>query len=105
MSPSNPPTPKLVLAFDPDTCRVFVQGAAISLSKTEFRVLQFLVSRQGSACTRRQIIEAVQGEDYPVTERSVDVQVVGIRRKLGDAGQLIQTVRNVGFRFQDQADG
>jgi two-component system phosphate regulon response regulator PhoB len=47
----------------------------------------------------------VQGEDYPVTERSVDVQVVGIRRKLGDAGQLIQTVRNVGFRFQDQADG
>jgi two-component system, OmpR family, alkaline phosphatase synthesis response regulator PhoP len=105
MSQTDPPSPKQLLAFDPDTCRVFIDGSPISLTKTEFRVLQFLASRQGSACTRRQIIEAVQGEDYPVTERSVDVQMAGIRKKLGNAGRLIQTIRNVGFRFQEQEEG
>lgn len=105
MSPTKPQTPILVLAFDPANHRVFVKGAAISFGKTEYRILQFLVSHQGSTCSRRQIIDAVQGLDYPVTERSVDVQVAGICSKLGDAGQLIETVRNVGFRFQEQADG
>ncbi|MDD3473481.1 MAG: winged helix-turn-helix domain-containing protein, partial [Syntrophaceae bacterium] len=44
---------------------------------------------------------AVKGDDYPVTERSVDVQIVGLRKKLGDSGDLIETVRGVGYRFKE----
>jgi two-component system phosphate regulon response regulator PhoB len=51
--------------------------------------------------TRSQIVDAVRGADYPVTERAVDVQIVGLRRKLGEAGALIETVRGVGYRFRD----
>jgi DNA-binding response OmpR family regulator len=92
------------LSFNPETLQVFVDGTPISLSKTELRALQFLVSHTGKLCSRRQIIDAVQGEDYPVTERSVDVQIALIRKKLGPAGKFIQTVRGKGFRFLEPVD-
>jgi DNA-binding response OmpR family regulator len=101
MSPTGKPDPEPNLEIDPEALQVSIDGAPVSLTRTEFRVLQFLASRKGSVCSRRQIIDAVQGEDYPVTERSVDVQIVSIRKKLGAAGQLIQTARGEGFRFQD----
>ena len=47
------------------------------------------------------IVVAVHGDDYPVTDRSVDVQIVGLRKKLGDAGQWIETVRGIGYRFRE----
>jgi two-component system phosphate regulon response regulator PhoB len=50
--------------------------------------------------TRTQIVDGVHGDDYPVTDRSVDVQVVGLRKKLGEIGALIETVRGVGYRFK-----
>ena len=50
--------------------------------------------------SRYQIVDAVHGEDYPVTDRSVDVQIVGLRRKLGKYGDLIETVRGVGYRMK-----
>ncbi|NIQ94473.1 MAG: winged helix-turn-helix domain-containing protein, partial [Desulfuromonadales bacterium] len=52
--------------------------------------------------TRGQIVDAVRGEDYAVTERSVDVQIVGLRKKLKDYGKYIETVRGVGYRFRDE---
>jgi two-component system, OmpR family, alkaline phosphatase synthesis response regulator PhoP len=88
--------------FNPETFQVFIGGTPISLTKTEFGILNFLASQQGNTCSRRQIIDAVQGEDYPVTERSVDVQIASIRRKLGEAGRLMETVRGKGFRFQEE---
>ncbi|MGI6272116.1 MAG: winged helix-turn-helix domain-containing protein, partial [Anaerohalosphaeraceae bacterium] len=51
--------------------------------------------------TRYQIVDAVHGSDYPVTDRSVDVQIVGLRKKLGSAGDYIETVRGVGYRFKE----
>jgi two-component system phosphate regulon response regulator PhoB len=57
----------------------------------------------GVVFTRDQIVEGVHGDDYPVTDRSVDVQVVGLRKKLGDYGAYIETVRGVGYRFRDSA--
>jgi two-component system, OmpR family, alkaline phosphatase synthesis response regulator PhoP len=101
MSPNSKPDPEPHLEFDPETLQVSIDRVPVSLTRTEFRVLQFLVSRKGSVCSRRQIIDAVQGKDYPVTERSVDVQIVSIRKKLGAAGALIQTAHGEGFRFQD----
>jgi len=75
-------------------------GAASTLTATEFALLHFLAQRPGRVFTRDQIIKAVKGEDYPVTDRSVDVQIVGLRRKLGDAAGLIETVKEIGYRFR-----
>ncbi len=72
----------------------------VNLSATEFSILEFLSRHAGWVFSRNQIIDAVKGKDYPVTERSVDVQILGLRKKLGAKGVLIQTVRGVGYRLQ-----
>ncbi|MBR9975237.1 MAG: response regulator transcription factor [Bacteroidetes bacterium] len=87
------------LTINPGRHEVLFNGEAISLTLTEFRVLHFLAGRPGWVFTRSQIVEAVRGDGYPVTDRSVDVQIVGLRKKLGDAGRYIETVRGVGYRF------
>jgi two-component system, OmpR family, alkaline phosphatase synthesis response regulator PhoP len=84
----------------PENRAAFVDGRPVSLTKTEFRLLHLLASRAGIAHSRQQIIEAVQGPDYPATERSVDSQVKELRRKLGDRGRLIEAVRGIGYRFK-----
>lgn len=89
------------LSIHPGRNEVLVDGVAVELTFTEFRVLQFLASRPGWVFTRYQIVNAVRGDDYSVTERAVDVQIVGLRKKLGAAGKLIETVRGVGYRFKD----
>ncbi|HEX4149357.1 MAG TPA: response regulator transcription factor, partial [Pirellulales bacterium] len=88
------------LKIDAGRHEVTLAGEAVQLTFTEFRLLHFLASKPGWAFTRLQIVDAVKGEDYPVTERSVDVQVTGLRRKLGDHGRYIETVRGVGYRFK-----
>lgn len=80
---------------------VIVKGKAIDLTHTEFELLAFLASRPGWAFSRSQIVDSVRGYNYAVTDRSVDVQVVGLRRKLGPCSNYIQTVRGVGYRFRD----
>ncbi|NQT86145.1 response regulator [bacterium] len=85
----------------PGRHETLVAGQAVDLTHTEFRLLQFLARRPGWVFTRNQIIDAVHGVGYPVTDRSVDVQVVGLRKKLGESGELIETVRGVGYRFKD----
>lgn len=89
------------LEIDPGRHRVMIDGDLVKLTTTEFGLLKFLASRPGWVFTRYQIVDAVHGNDYPVTDRSVDVQVVGLRKKLGDAGKYIETVRGVGYRFQE----
>lgn len=88
------------IVLRPATNEVFVEGRPLSLTKTEFRLLHFLASHPGTVHTRQQIIEAVQGPDYPATERSVDSQVMGLRKQLGEHGRLIESVRGVGYRFR-----
>src|SRR5262245_23765096 len=70
------------------------------LTPTEFHILYFLARRPGWVFTRYQIVDAVRGEDAEVTERSVDVHVAAIRRKLGDYRDLVETLRGVGYRFK-----
>jgi two-component system phosphate regulon response regulator PhoB len=74
----------------------------VDLTYTEFQVLAFLARRPGWVFTRTQIVDAVRGDDYPVTDRSVDVQIVGLRKKMGSAGHYIETVRGVGYRFRER---
>ncbi|MGD9209934.1 MAG: response regulator transcription factor [Desulfobacteraceae bacterium] len=80
---------------------VEVAGKTVELTFTEFQILSLLAKRPGWVFTRTQIVDAVRGDDYPVTDRSVDVQIVGLRKKLGDYGTYIQTVRGVGYRFKE----
>jgi two-component system alkaline phosphatase synthesis response regulator PhoP len=87
------------LVIHPGRHEVLVAGDPVVLTRTEFQVLHYLARRPGWVFTRYQIVDAVHGDDYAVTERSVDVQVVGLRKKLGDAGKYIETVRGVGYRF------
>jgi len=89
------------LVIHPGRHEVLLDGASVDLTYTEFRLLHFLARRPGWVYTRNQIVDGVKGEDYPVTERSVDVQVAGLRKKLGSAGHLIETVRGVGYRFKE----
>ncbi len=78
-----------------------VSGVALDLTATEYKLLAFLCGRPGWVFTRQQIVDSVKGEDYAVTERSVDVQVVGLRKKLGEAAEYIETVRGVGYRARE----
>ncbi len=68
---------------------------------TEFHLLQLLARRPGWVFTRNQIVKEVHGEDFAVTERSVDVHVVGLRKKLGAFGKSLETVRGIGYRLKD----
>lgn len=87
------------LFIHPGRHEVKFDGIPIELTYTEFQILALLASRPGWAYTRDQIIDAIRGDNYPVTERSVDFQIVGLRKKLGAAGGLIKTVRGVGYKF------
>jgi two-component system phosphate regulon response regulator PhoB len=89
------------LVIHPGRHEVLLSGQPVDLTFTEFKLLHFLARKPGWAFSRGQIVDAVKGEDYPVTERSVDVQVVGLRKKLGDFGANIETVRGVGYRFRE----
>lgn len=89
------------LVIHPGRRDVQADGESVDLTYTEFQVLAFLARRPGWVYTRSQIVDAVRGDDYPVTDRSVDVQIVGLRKKLGTRGKYIETVRGVGYRFRE----
>jgi two-component system alkaline phosphatase synthesis response regulator PhoP len=89
------------LVIHPGRHEVTVNGDPVQLTFTEFGILNYLARRPGWVFTRSQIVDEVRGEDYYVTDRSVDVQIVGLRKKLGSAGNHIETVRGVGYRFRD----
>ncbi len=92
------------IRINTDKHEVTVAGELISLSVTEFAILEFLCRNPGWVFSRNQIISAVKGEDYPVTERSVDVQILGIRKKLGLRGKYLETVRGIGYRMAEGSD-
>ncbi len=89
------------LIIHPGRHEVLVNERRVDLTPTEFRLLHLLARRPGWVYTRYQIVNALHGEDYPVTDRSVDVQCAGLRKKMGKAGKYIETVRGVGYRFQE----
>ncbi len=89
------------LVIHPGRHEVLADGEPVALSSTEFDILRFLAGRPGWVYTRRQILRGVHGEDHPVLDRSIDVQIASLRAKLGERGSLIETVRGVGYRFQE----
>ena len=78
-----------------------LEGRAVELTHSELRLLHLLARRPGWVFTRNQILDALRGSDYVATDRSVDVHVAALRKKLGPAADCIETVRNVGYRFRE----
>ena len=89
------------LSIHPGRNKVVAGGQDVELTFTEFKILHLLATRPGWVFNRSQIVDAVHGEGYAVTDRAVDVQIVGLRKKLGTYGDYIETVRGVGYRFKE----
>ncbi len=89
------------IKLDPGRHEVLAGDTKIDLTYTEFKILMFLASHPGWVFSRFQIVEAIRGDNYPVTDRAVDVVIVGLRRKLGDFGNCIETVRGVGYKLRE----
>jgi two-component system alkaline phosphatase synthesis response regulator PhoP len=88
------------LVIDTGRGEVSLDGEPLSLLPTELGILMLLAGASGRVLSRREILDGLHGDNYAITDRAVDVQVVGLRRKLGSAGSRIETVRGVGFRFR-----
>lgn len=80
---------------------VSLRGEPIDLTHLEFRILLALAKKPGWVMTRYQIVDATRGEGVTVTDRSVDVHIVSLRKKLGDSNEFIETVRGVGYKFKE----
>ena len=95
----NPVVERRGLVLSPVTREVQYKGEKIELTFSEFEILSLLISNPGRAFSRKEIMAAARGDDYLSTERAMDVQIVNLRKKLGEAGQYIKTVRGVGYKF------
>jgi len=89
------------LVIDQGRNRVTAAGKNIDLTVSEFKLLCLLAAKPGWVFTRTKIVDAIHGEGYAITDRAVDVQVVGLRKKLSTSGDYIETVRGVGYRFKE----
>lgn len=89
------------LTIHPGKHEVKIGEKKLPLTFTEFKILHFLSNKPGWVYSRYQIVDATRGEDYPVTERSVDVHIATLRKKLGKFENYIETVRGIGYRFKE----
>ncbi len=94
------------LELDRNSCRVRLNGGFVSLTATEFRLLEFLMSRPGVVFSREQLLDAVWGHDRAVTDRTVDVYILRLRQKIeADGGQsFIRSVRGFGYSFDESPE-
>ncbi len=84
-------------------CRVLVNSEEITLISTEFKILLLLAQKPGHVFTRDQFIANIQGENVFVTGRTIDTHIAGLRKKLGDTSNVIETIRGIGYRFRDES--
>jgi two-component system alkaline phosphatase synthesis response regulator PhoP len=89
------------ISIHPGRHEVIAKGNRLDLTFSEFQILHALARRPGWVFTRDQLVDAIRGDEYAVTARSVDVHIVGLRKKLGAARKYIETVRGVGYRFRE----
>ena len=92
------------LAIDLERREVTCGDKPVELTATEFRLLHFLASHPGRVFSRGELIDHVLGRDVEVLDRTVDVHVMAVRKKLGKHGELVETVRGFGYRFREEED-
>lgn len=91
-----------VLKMDLISYKVYINGELLELTIGEFKLLEMLAKQPGKVFSRNQIIEKINGSQYFATERSIDVQIAGLRKKLGIYKDAVETVRSVGYRFNER---
>lgn len=89
------------LTIDTEKYKAYTSDEVLNLTHSEFKLLYLFVNKPGKVYSRNQIIEKLNGIDYIVTERSIDVQVVGLRKKLGRYKDYLETVRGIGYRLRE----
>lgn len=89
------------LKIEVTKCRVTVDKEEIQLTSTEFKILTLLAQKPGHVFTREQFINNIQGENIFVTGRTIDTHIAGLRKKIGTAANMIETIRGIGYRFKD----
>ncbi len=92
-----------VLTIDTGRHQVLVDGSPIQLTLTEFQLLAIMARKRGWVFSRYQLVDALRGEDYIVTDRAIDVQIANLRKKLGPSGDYVETVRGIGYRVKESA--
>ena len=90
-----------MLKIETKKCKVFVNQEEISLTSTEFKIILLLAKKPGHVFTREQFINNIQGESIFVTGRTIDTHIAGLRKKLNEASNMIETIRGIGYRFKD----
>lgn len=90
------------LEIDISKHKVIIKGKCVELTITEFRILEFFARHPGRVYTRDQILNNAWTEDSFVVDRTVDVHIRGLRKKMGKMADLIETVRGVGYRFREE---
>jgi DNA-binding response OmpR family regulator len=90
------------LAIEVSKCRVLINKEEITLTSTEFKILLLLAQKPGHVFTRDQFISNIQGDNVFVTGRTIDTHIAGLRKKLGDEANVIETIRGIGYRFRDE---
>ncbi|HAG91454.1 MAG TPA: DNA-binding response regulator [Bdellovibrionales bacterium] len=88
------------LKLDRDAYEVYLRDEKLDLTKSEFKLLEALMMSQGKVLTRKTLIELIQGDGVNVVGRTVDTHVFGLRKKLKDHSELIETIRGVGYRVK-----
>lgn len=89
------------IIIDTTKRKVHISGELINMTVTEYELLKYLMTSPGQVFTRSQIVNAIKGSNHAVTDRSVDTQLVSLRKKMGEKGSLIETVWGIGYRFKD----
>jgi DNA-binding response OmpR family regulator len=90
-----------LLKIEMSKCRVWVNKEEINLTSTEFKILSLLAQKPGHVYTREQFINSIQGENIFVTGRTIDTHIAGLRKKMNEAANMIETIRGIGYRFKD----
>jgi len=90
------------LKIDIERHTAFLEETPLDLFPTEFAILAHFLSNPDIVFSRQKLITAIRGHDYPVTDRSIDVQIMGLRKKLGASGDMIETIRGIGYRFKTE---
>lgn len=90
-----------VLKIEISKCKVLVANEEIQLTSTEFKILTILALKPGHVFTREQFINNIQGENIFVTGRTIDTHMAGLRKKIGEAANMIETIRGIGYKFKD----
>jgi two-component system phosphate regulon response regulator PhoB len=90
------------LKIDTERHTAFLEETPLDLFPTEFAILAHFLSNPDIVFSRQKLITAIRGHDYPVTDRSIDVQIMGLRKKLGCCGDMIETIRGIGYRFKTE---